>query len=298
MEETTGTDTAIAESVTPETTTDVTPSEPQAEQETTAEVTEAQEVKAPEQKKAFVEGLTYETPEDLVKGVKEKDATISKISQELAELKKAQETNQYEQQKTQVETGNVQLKQEYGTILNNLTSQKSQLRAEALANYNDTGDVTAYDYALQYIDSQFDQAKTQLDGNYQNVETQLTQQQRELRTQAVQRAVTEFKEKESDFVSKYPKVVDAYLAKGYDPADLPMVKELLDLALSEVDNRTSLLNANNEAKQKLVSSTTSGADGNSENHIFTYAEIDKMSTKQFKKYEKTIDKQLTKGLIK
>ena len=240
--------------------------------------------------------MTYETPEDLVKGVQEKDATISKISQELAELKKAQEVKQYEQTKATVETGNVQLKQEYQTVLSNITNWKSQARAEALANYNETGDQTAYDYALQSIDAQFDQAKGQLDYNYRNVETQLTQQQKELLNLTNQRNLAKFQTENADFCEKYKPVIDKYIELGYDPQDLPAVKQLLDLALSTEANKNNLINENNEAKSKLVSSTQSGS-GFTENHVFTRAEIAKMSTNQYLKYEKLIDKQMTQGLI-
>lgn len=295
MEET---NTEVSEAVTPEANADVTPTQEETQvtpdnEETNAEVKETQ--KTPE-KKPIVEGLTYETPEDLVKGVKEKDITIANISQELKKLKEEQEQKQFEQTKTQVETGNVQLKQEYSNVLNNLKTQKSQLRADALANYNETGDATAYDYALSLIDSQFEQAKGRLDNNYRNIETQLTQQQKELLTLTQQRNLETFKSENQEFCEKYQPVIDKYIEKGYDPQDLGVVKELLELALATETNKNELVNANNEAKQKLVSSTGSGS-GITEDHIFTAAEIGKMSPSQFIKYEKTIDKQMAQGLI-
>lgn len=290
--------TEVSEVVTPEANADVTPTETETQvtpntEETNANVEETQ--KTPE-KKPIIEGLTYETPEDLVKGVKEKDATIAKISQELKELKEAQEKSKFEQTKTQVETGNVQLKQEYETVLTNINNWKRNARAEALANYQDTGDVTVYDYALQMIDAQFDQAKSTLDNNYRNVETQLTQQQKELLTLTQQRNLEAFKSENTEFCEKYQPVIDEYIKMGLDPQDLGIVKKLLNLALATETNKNELANANNEAKQKLVSSTSSGS-GFTENHIFTRAEIAKMSPNQFTKYEKIIDKQMSQGLI-
>ena len=289
------------EVVTPETTAEVTPVVE--ETQVTPEATETtQEVKeTASEKKTVVEGLTYETPEELVKGVKEKDTTITKLSQELAELKKVQDEKKFEQQKTQVETGNVQLRQEYSNILGNLTAQKSQLRAEALANYNETGDATAYDYVLQQIDNQFDQAKGQLDNNYRNVETQLTQQQKELLTLTQQKNLQAFKSENTEFCEKYQPVIDKYIELGYDPQDLGVVKDLLNIALSTQTNVNSLLNENNEAKQKLVSSST-GANGAGTDHIFTRSEIAEMQKtpqgrEKFTKHEKTIMTQMSKGLI-
>jgi len=293
-------DTAVAESVTPETTAEVTPSE---SQETNIEVKETTEAKAPEQeKKPFVEGLTYETPDDLVKGVKEKDSTISKLSQELAEIKKAQEAKQYEQQKTQVETGDTQLKQEYNALVYNMKQEKANLTAQALAEYNETGDVNKYNGYLMQLDAWYEEAKGNLDGNYKHAETELQKQRRELSEQTNQRAIATFKETEKEFCEKHSKVIDKYLELGYDPQDLSAVKELLNIALAERDNFADLSSINDEAKKKLVSATSTPSGEFGGDHVFTRSEIAEMQkTPQgranFLKNETKIMAQMSKGLI-
>ena len=289
----------VTEEVTPEQDTEVTP--PVEETQVTPPTEEIKE-EVKETEKPFIEGLSYKTPEDLIKGVQEKDTTIAKISQELKELKEKQEIKQYEQTKATVETGNVQLKQEYQTILSNLQAGKSQLRAEALANYNETGDQTAYDYALQSIDAQFDQAKGQLDFNYRNVETQLTQQQKELLNLTKQRNLADFQAKNADFCEKYKPVIDKYIELGYDPQDLPAVKQLLEVALSTEAGKTNLLNENNEAKGKLVSTAFNNVSTPAEDQIPTTwnAIVDKMD-KNPEWYQKNLAKitqMRDEGLIK
>lgn len=244
-----------------------------------------------------VADLKPENTESIVKALKDTKAELTRLQTERAKEKALIEQAKFEQTKTQVETGNVQLKQEYETVLTNISNWKRNARAEALASYHETGDATAYDYALESIDNQFDQAKGQLDNNYRNVETQLTQQQRELLTQAQQRNLQAFKSENQEFCEKYQPVIDKYIELGYDPQDLGVVKDLLNLAIATETSKNELAKENSEAKQKLVSSSTSGTSG-TESHIFTRAEIAKMSTTEYIKHEKTIDKQMTQGLIK
>jgi hypothetical protein len=68
--------------------------------------------------------------------------------------------------------------------------------------------------------------------------------------------------------------------------------------LSYKQNQTSLTSVNNEAKSRLSSAVNTTAQISNDNHVFTKAEISKMSPAQFKKNEKKIFDQMSKGLIK
>lgn len=274
------------EQITPDT-------EPVIEQTTQTQEPETEIEKTSEEKTEPVENI-----ESIQKALKDTKAELTRIQQERAKERKEIEQRQFEQQKVQVESGTTQLKQEYDAHIQQMKSTKAQLTAQALAELQENGDIQTYTNYLAQLDAQYEEAKKDLDGRYQYVESELQKQQRELSTQATQRIIAEFKATESEFCATHPKVIEAYLSKGYDPQDLPAVKELLEIALSERDSIQTLTSENNEAKGKLQSSAFSGGNFSDANHIFTREEIKNMSASEYLKNEKWIFEQTNKGLIK
>lgn len=111
---------------------------------------------------------------------------------------------------------------------------------------------------------------------------------------------------------------DGYIKEKYNtnPAESYLLGELknkYDFDATKIDefvslfrkakaieqNKSDLANENEAAKDLMMNSSISGSqksDGGQ--HIFTRAEIDKMSQREFEKHEKQIDEQYIKGLIK
>ena len=290
--------------VTPETTSaEVEQTTPDVEPEKT---TQTQEPEATEAETSTEEtsqpAEKTETLESITKALKDTKAELTRLQQERAKEKALIEQSKFEQQKTQVETGNVQLKQEYQAILTQLNAEKNQYRQQALAEYNETGDITLYNQTLAQIDGYFEQSKNQLDYNYKHVEQELTKQQRELLTLTQQRNLQAFKAENAEFCEKYKPVIDKYLELGYDPQDLGAVKELLNVALGSIENSNSLVNENNEAKGKLVSSATNQATADTDDGIpSTWKEVVKKMDKNpnwYIKNQARIMEKRNQGLIK
>lgn len=109
--------------------------------------------------------------------------------------------------------------------------------------------------------------------------------------------LNDFKANESEFCKSYPKTVETFLSDGYSPEDLPAVKKLLEIALSEHNSQAALTSENNNAKNRLTSAAN-GANTSTGAKIFTREEIKKMDNKTFEKHQKEIYRQMQEGLIK
>lgn len=288
--------------VTPSEQTDVTPqNESQAQEEaSTSEQEASEQVK---EEKPIIEGLTYTSQEELIKGVKEKDTTIDKLTTELANFKKTQETKQFEQKQSYVDSTTQQLDTVRDNLVKTIKTNKINLLAQAKQQLLDGEiDNTAFDnYAMQ-LDNWYDEAKDEISKRYEYDKQNLAKQRTELLETSKNIAVSGFKEKNPEFCDKYQNVINAYFEKGLDAQYLPVVKELLDIALN-VDNSEKESNTvNNEAKSRLVS-TANNQTVEGGGHIFTRAEIAEMQKTQtgrqrYLKNEATIMQQMAKGLIK
>lgn len=111
---------------------------------------------------------------------------------------------------------------------------------------------------------------------------------------------------------------DGYINEKYkeNPAESYLLNELknqYDFDAKKIDefvglfrkakaieqNKADLSNENEAAKDLMMNSSISGSQKKEGGqHIFTRAEIDKMSMREYEKYEKIIDEQNAKGLIK
>lgn len=284
--------TTVTEEVTPtETVEEVTPQEPQADEETEVEETEETNLADEDEETPFIEGLTYKNADELVKGVKEKDATISRLNQEMQKLAQQQQEQEFVQQSQQV-SGKIQtLEAQFGQAINDLEIQYNTTLQQANAMLND-GYIDANTYAsiVQQENAKLLNGKSHLGSIFQDEATKIRTQETELTRQRIETGFKQFEDSNTDKLQQphYKGLYESYKAKGYDPQDLSVAMEL-------AENFLSAYLKNEQSKQKIKAdvdadkgqlTTTAGKVVKKGVAPKSIDDLAKMSDADYKKYSK------------
>lgn len=237
---------------------------------------------------------TYKTKDEAQKGINEASTKIKLQGDEIAQLKKqlGQDSAKSPQK----------LDVKFQEIEENVLDMRAQAHYALGIRYKDylphDFEPTSFEHIIANLPplqaAQLARDLKDVDIKCQHIFSQKAKEAQDFHAQEFEKLKNTDKErlntKEAVFEAWYnpPKTIDE-LETLVDTIEANAVQKYLKQQQANKENENQ--------KQKLTSIATAPAKFSAE-HIFTQAEIDKMSMKTFAKYEAEIDRQMAKGLIK
>lgn len=236
---------------------------------------------------------TFKTKEDADKGFKDAQAKITTQANEIKELKKQlniQDTNSLPNVDKEIEAVRQKVNQDYAHHLQGLGYKySSYIPSDAVIN-------TIDDIVANLPPQQASQFTAELLGIQNNCNAQLEKEIASVRNNATAK-FEEIKARDKERYKDNPMVFNAW----YNPPETiegvaELVENVRKQAIEDYIKEQAAKQEDDAHKKKLVTNANSKAKFK-DDHIFTRAEIDKMSDREFAKYEDIISKQVAAGLV-
>lgn len=238
---------------------------------------------------------TFKTKEDADKGFKEAQAKITSQGNRIKELEKQLNINSSSclpDVNSEVEAVKQKVNEGYSQHLKGLGYKYSSFLPNDVV-INTIDDIVenlpplqASQFTAELINIQNScnaQLQNEINGIYKN-------------------ANSKFEELKANDKERYKDNEIVFNAWYNPPETIEQVAELVEnvkkKAIEDYIKDQAAKQEDDEHKGKLHTNTSSQKLSFADNHVFTRQEIDKMSVKEFQKFEKQIDAQIAKGLIK